>query len=453
MAKSKPIATLRCAVKNYEWGPIGEGSHVARLAERNSGEDLDLARPYAEFWMGTHPSGPSYVAADGDAVSLKDWIRANPAVLGDKVPDKWGPDLPFLFKVLSVAKALSIQAHPDKKLAELLHKSRPDIYKDANHKPEMAVAITEFKALCGFVTAEEVKDVLATIPEVRELIGIEENGSGLIGVKDYHSCRSNPTENGNGFANKANGNGLSIEENGNGAVVGEESKTYLKSIFTTLMSASQDAVSNAIQKLKSRLNDENKIRSLTEKEQLILMLEQQYPGDVGVVSAFFFNYVKLCPGEALYIGANEPHAYIYGECIECMATSDNVVRAGLTPKFRDVPALCSMLTYKQGFPEILRGVPLNKNVYRYTPPFEEFEVDRCSLLPDEAVTFSPVPGPSIFLVLSGTASIKIDSLNGLETFSEGDVFFLSAHTEANITNAAAAMLVLFRAGVNERFFD
>jgi mannose-6-phosphate isomerase len=107
----------------------------------------------------------------------------------------------------------------------------------------------------------------------------------------------------------------------------------------------------------------------------------------------------------------------------------------------------------QGYPEILQGVPLNKNVCRYTPPFDEFEVDRCSLLPDGTVTFTSLPGPSIFLVLSGTASIAIDTLEGLETFSEGDVFFVSANTETNITNAAAAPLVFFRAGVNERFFD
>lgn len=88
-------------MKNYEWGQIGEDSHVAKLAERNSGEEVDPARPYAEFWMGTHPSGPSYVASEvaGDAVSLKEWIAENPAVLGEKIADKWGPDLPFLFKV------------------------------------------------------------------------------------------------------------------------------------------------------------------------------------------------------------------------------------------------------------------------------------------------------------------------------------------------------------------
>ena len=89
------------------------------------------------------------------------------------------------------------------------------------------------------------------------------------------------------------------------------------------------------------------IRTLTDKEQLLLSLERQYQDDVGVLAALFFNYVKLSPGEALYIGANEPHAYLSGECIECMATSDNVVRAGLTPKYRDVQTLCSMLTYNQ----------------------------------------------------------------------------------------------------------
>ena len=89
------------------------------------------------------------------------------------------------------------------------------------------------------------------------------------------------------------------------------------------------------------------IRTLTDKEQLVLSLERQYQDDVGVLAALFFNYVKLSPGEALYIGANEPHAYLSGECIEIMATSDNVVRAGLTPKYRDVQTLCSMLTYKQ----------------------------------------------------------------------------------------------------------
>lgn len=88
-------------------------------------------------------------------------------------------------------------------------------------------------------------------------------------------------------------------------------------------------------------------RQLTSKEELVLKLEKQYPNDVGVLAALLLNLVKLEPGDGLYIAANEPHAYLNGECIECMAASDNVVRAGLTPKYIDVKTLCSMLTYKQ----------------------------------------------------------------------------------------------------------
>ncbi|XP_021309058.1 mannose-6-phosphate isomerase 1 [Sorghum bicolor] len=175
----------------------------------------------------------------------------------------------FLCAVLSVAKALSIQAHPDRDLAAALHALRLATYRDANHKPEMAVAVTDFHALCGFATTQELKEVLRTVPEVQELVGKEESRK-LLSVKGQDG-------------------GIGV-------------RSYLKSAFTKLITA----------------------RSLTTKEQLVLSLEKQYPGDVGVLAAFFLNFVKLNPGEALYVGANEPHAYLSGECIECMATSDNV---------------------------------------------------------------------------------------------------------------------------------
>lgn len=128
---------------------------------------------------------------------------------------------------------------------------------------------------------------------------------------------------------------------------GDESiKSVVRLIFTQLMSASNNETKRVISEMKMRLITETNHRELSEKEKLVLELEKQYPGDVGVISAFFFNYVKLNPGEALYLDADEPHAYISGDCVECMAASDNVVRAGLTPKHRDVQTLCSMLTYK-----------------------------------------------------------------------------------------------------------
>lgn len=422
-AGSGAVRLLRCSVQNYDWGIKGEESAVARLYERNSGEGIGFERPYAEFWMGTHESGPSFLAAEGEAeaaVTLKSWVRENPVVLGDKIVQTWGPDLPFLFKVLSVAKALSIQAHPDKELAKVLNKMHPEIYKDPNHKPEMAIAITEFKALCGFVSTEELKNILSNVPEIKELVGLDDT-SKVMEIKEHDRL--------------------------------EEVKAILQSIFTKFMSADKDTVSELVLKLKSRLNEESKVRKLNEKEELALLLEKQYPSDVGVISSFFFNYVKLNPGEALYIGANEPHAYVSGECLECMATSDNVVRAGLTPKFRDVQTLCSMLTYKQGFPEILQGVPINPHISRYTPPFDEFEVEHCLLPLGESVELSAIPGPSLFVVVAGEGSLQTGSTAGDVAIREGHVFFVPANIEIKISAIAAGELQLYRAGVNNKFFE
>ncbi|THU55889.1 hypothetical protein C4D60_Mb11t11400 [Musa balbisiana] len=420
-ASQRPLR-LRCSVQNYDWGRFGEESTVARLFRRNSGKEIELGRPYAEFWMGTHESGPSFVvAAEGsgtEAVTLKKWTGANPGALGDKVVEKWGNDLPFLFKILSVAKALSIQAHPDKELARMLHKMRPSVYKDPNHKPEMAIALTEFKALCGFVSIEEFKDVLVAVPEITQLLGNDEASKIL-------------SQDLNGYM---------------------DAKSFLQLVFTKLMTASKEAVSELVSKLKARLDLENKIRTLTEKEQLVLLLEKQYQADVGVIAAFLFNYVKLSPGEALYIGPNEPHAYISGECIECMATSDNVVRAGLTPKYIDKQTLCSMLTYKQGFPEILRGSPINPYISRFRPPFDEFEVDRCLLPSKESVEFSPIPGPSIFVVVAGEGRMEVSSVVEELKITEGDVYFVPAQTKIRLSAGADGPIKLYRAGVNSRIF-
>ncbi|CAA0817274.1 Mannose-6-phosphate isomerase 2 [Striga hermonthica] len=328
-------------------------------------------------------------------VSLKDWIEKNPSVLGDKVLEKWGTNLPFLFKVLSVAKALSIQAHPDKGLAEILHKKQPGEYKDDNHKPEMALALTEFEALCGFVSLQELKTVIQSVPEIVEVVG--------------SSCADQVLH--------------TTQEDGE-----EKVKDVLRSLFNHLMSASKSLISYVTLKLISRLSLKEQEGTLTDKEQLVLRLEKQYPGDIGLIASFLFNYVKLKPGEALYLGANEPHAYLQGECVECMATSDNVVRAGLTPKFRDVETLCSMLTYKQGPPEILTGNPSYPYTVKYLPPFDEFEIELCNLPQGASTVFSPVPGPSIFIVLSGEGAVSSASSKGLAV-SEGDVLFASANTE------------------------
>ncbi|CAN1122579.1 Mannose-6-phosphate isomerase 2 [Linum perenne] len=427
-SKNRRLRRLRCSVQHYDWGKLGKDSLVGRVCAFNSGSQIQFNRPYAEFWMGIHDSGPSFVldtriigngaAIDTHALSLKDWIAHNPSVLGDKVLDKWGSDLPFLFKILSVGKALSIQAHPDKELAKKLHKLHPSIYKDDSHKPEMALAITEFEALCSFVSFEELKDILRNIPEVVELID-SKDASQLLQINEQ--------------------------------VESEKVKSLLRSIFTQLMSASKEMTTRAVSKLKIRLQRQSQVRKLTDKEHLVLKLEKEYPDDIGVISAFFFNHVKLNPGEALYLGANEPHAYISGECVEVMVTSDNVIRAGLTPKHRDVQTLCSMLTYKQGFPEILKGFPLTPYITRYLPPFDEFEMDRCFLPKGASTVFPAVQGPSIFVITGGEGVMQAGSSSFIDVVVEGDVLFAPAGIQIIVKTVSE--LHMYRAGVNSRFLQ
>jgi len=160
--KSKlELLLLRCTVQPYDWGKKGTSSPAAVLwasGSTQSGEInlIEADKPYAELWMGTHPSGPSYVITKKEEkILLKDYI---------------GMDLPFIFKVLAINKALSIQAHPDKKLAEKLHIRRPDLYKDNNHKPEMACAVSTFEAMCGFRPVWEIARYLNDYPEFREVV-------------------------------------------------------------------------------------------------------------------------------------------------------------------------------------------------------------------------------------------------------------------------------------------
>ena len=138
--------------------------------------------------LGMFGVGGQVKRSDGSFVLLSDWLKDNPKALGDEVASKWDSTLPYLFKILSVRTALSIQAHPDKKLAEQLHEDRPNVYKDDNHKPEMALAITPFEAMCGFENGPELKEALTSVPELAHLVG-EENVQALCKGVCHHRRR------------------------------------------------------------------------------------------------------------------------------------------------------------------------------------------------------------------------------------------------------------------------
>ncbi|KXN90327.1 Mannose-6-phosphate isomerase [Leucoagaricus sp. SymC.cos] len=183
---------------------------------------------------------------------------------------------------------------------------------------------------------------------------------------------------------------------------------------------------------------------------LVLRLNSQFPGDIGVFCPFLLNYITLQPGEAIFLGAGEPHAYIYGECMECMANSDNVIRAGLTPKLRDVPNLVATLTYEssKASKHMVSPRPLgadSKFSTLYDPPIPEFSVIKADILAGEIEKHPKLDGPSIVIVTEGRGSIQWTG--GEERDLElgvGEVFYVGAGTEISI-RAGGTKCVVYRA--------
>ena len=178
---------------------------------------------------------------------------------------------------------------------------------------------------------------------------------------------------------------------------------------------------------------------------LVIRLDSQFPRDIGLFVQFFLNYVKLKVGEAMFLKADDIHAYLSGEIIECMASSDNVVRAGFTPKFKDVPTLTSMLTYSYApiseqkmSPVDYPYVTLSASAYSsnsssilYDPPIPEFAVVRTALNKSGAkATFDPIQGPSLVLCTKGKGTISVGPKK--EKLEEGYVFFVGATAEVVI---------------------
>ena len=218
--------------------------------------------------------------------------------------------LPFLFKVLSVNKALSIQAHPNRAKAELLNAERPEIYKDPNPKPEIAIGLSDdFKACCGFADEEIIVRNFTQNPPLAELL------VKLLGEKsDYFSPMDQ-------FLND-----------------------FTSALFNEL-DKQPDEIHKVVSQMETHIGT-LKQEDRTEHHELCLQLIPQYgTKDIGIIFVFLLNYVHVKKGEWFLITPDVPHAYIQGELMECMINSDNVVRGGLTPKLKDTQTLCEILPY------------------------------------------------------------------------------------------------------------
>ncbi|KAJ4321932.1 Mannose-6-phosphate isomerase [Neodidymelliopsis sp. IMI 364377] len=428
-----PLIRLQCGVNSYDWGKVGKDSAAAKFHAATAAEDFSIQedKPYAELWMGTHPSLPSKDLETQR--SLLDLVEENQSLLSADIAERYGNKLPFLFKVLSIGKALSIQAHPNKKLAEQLHEKDPKNYPDDNHKPEMTIAVTPFDGLCGFRPLGEIAHFLQNIPSLRKLVGEEE-------AKNFEAA--------------VKGKETSDKE--------EDVKTNkkaLQSAFTKVMNTDKDALASAAKELLSAAKSEGSSfagnggpsNDGQELADLVVRLDSQFPGDIGLFVQFFLNYVKLEVGEAMFLKADDIHAYLSGDIIECMASSDNVVRAGFTPKFKDVDNLTKMLTYSYApiseqkmNPTDYAYAKLNTTGYSsnssntlYDPPIPEFAVVRTALNKSGAkTTFDPIDGPSIVLCTKGKGTISVGPKK--EELKEGYVYFVGATAEVVIESETDA---------------
>lgn len=387
---------------------IGLDSAVARLATASLETPIDPDLTYAELWIGTHTNGAAFVQiSPKEWRPLALWLDSDAErLLGDKCVQLFGRgELPFLLKVLSVAQALSIQAHPDSARAPLLHAAQPAHYKDSRHKPEMAVAITPFEALCGFRTAAEIAAQLDRTPELAAAIGDD----AVLALRS-----------------------------------GSDERLALSTALRALMSVSDDRLVVLLNQLVARLRSAPLADDDT-RGALLLRLHDAYPGDVGVLCSLLLNHITLQPGEGVFLAANEPHAYLSGDCVECMACSDNVVRAGLTPKYKDKDTLVDMLTYTSGPVDVLAGrVGAAAGERDYPSPVPEFWLKQIEVRNTHQLEARE--GPSVVLVLEGVGRV------GGVAVEAGNAVFVPHNTAVELkseaSNAAPQAFRVFVAMVN-----
>ena len=327
-------------IQNYDWGTKNEKAFIPKLLDI----DAEKNKPYAEYWLGVHPKAPAEVLFDNDSVSLDQFISKYPdEILGKKTAEKYNNTLPFLLKILSINQALSIQSHPDKELAAQLNERDPEHYPDDNHKPEIAIALDKLKAIVGLKNPTEIQNSLEQYPEIRSLFSQE-----LFEELNYPH--------------------------------GKDPKEAVKEIYSELMVSEQIELSICIEQLRD--NFENK-KDLQPWEKQFLVEFENYGADVGLISLLLFNWVELNSGEAIFTPAGIPHAYIEGNIIECMANSDNVIRAGLTPKFKDLKTLIEMIEVDSS--KSVVSINQSQNTVNYNTDAEEFEIQKLLFLDSEHI--------------------------------------------------------------------
>lgn len=395
---------LRNAIQPYAWG---SPTAIPQLL----GVDNPTGAPQAELWMGAHPTAPSRLNRGGREVSLDEVIAAAPEVeLGKATAERFDGRLPFLLKVLAARKALSIQLHPDRAQAEagfaaeeargVPRNALERVYVDDWPKPEVLCALTPFEVLAGLRPAAQAAEILSRL-EVDALVTLSGD------------LRADP-----------------------------KPATVARALATLLSwpQAERAALVSDVVESAARLTAEPS--EFQAAYDAVARMAKDHPGDIGLVCSLLMNHAIVQSGQALFMGAGGIHAYIRGTGIELMANSDNVIRAGLTPKHIDVPELVRVLDSEVAVP-ILTARQVAPGVEEFETPVPEFRLRRLRVAPETSFT---VPGeglPRILLCVEGAAAAASgDQTLGLR---RGQSCYLSA-TDPDVTLTGDALLFLASPG-------
>jgi mannose-6-phosphate isomerase len=386
---------LSNGVRFYPWG---SRTVIPELL----GQPVPADRPYAELWVGAHPDEPSMLT-DGRPLNVA--IAADPeALLGTPVVQRFGARLPFLMKVLAAETPLSLQAHPTTAQAEagfaaeekagIPHDDPTRTFKDPFHKPELLLALTTFEALCGFRPVEESLHCLAKlqVPELKPTIAALARGGLKAAIPQLLALSGKRT--------------------------------------AALVTAVAEAAARFV-----AAHDPEFINTY----RWAATLAETYPGDAGVVISLLCNHLKLAPGEGVFLPAGNLHAYLSGAGVEVMASSDNVLRGGLTAKHVDLAALIEVLDFTDGRVPVIHPV-LGPGGLRYPVPVEDFDLTRVQL--DALSGTLTTRGPQVLLCTEGTAVLA--SADGELTLEKGH----SAFVPAGAPLSARGPAVLYRTTTN-----
>ena len=398
------IGRLCGEVQDYSWG----GYNFIPLL---IGLKPEPGQTYAEYWMGAHEKAPSqFLHADGTTIALNDLIKEQPEkTLGSHIARRYGR-LPFLLKVMDVREMLSIQVHPTKSEAEIGFARENDMgipldapqrnYKDDNHKPELEVALSDFWLLYGLRPENQLQEVLNQIPEFHPLKPIFARGG------------------------------------------------YFE-LYKYVMEIPQEVVNSLLRPLVERILQKYNAGKLEASSPdywaaKTIQGKQGENYDRGIFSIYFFNLVRLKPGQATFQGAGVPHAYLQGQAIEIMANSDNVIRGGLTPKHIDVQQLLRLTIFKGITPQIIEGRQCdNPCEISYEAPCPDFCLSKISLNKSdlyENTAFSI----EMLLLLNGEAMLTADNKQQLVKKGECMVVFAGEHYRMR---SMSEDTLLFRASI------